>query len=193
MRQTLLFLALLGLLQACAAHAPARDLATTVTVVDDALPEPPSPPEWARFVDDLERGAIVISLADRRLAFWGAGGETYREFPVAIPVSPEFERLGTTSIVGRRADPSWRPTPDMRRRNPDLPAYVPPGPDNPLGPFAIYLGWTYYAIHGTNNDGSIGRRATSGCFRLFDDHIAWLFENAVHGAPVVVIEGSLRA
>lgn len=191
MQRRLFCAGLIGLLTGCG-PAARRSVETTVTRVDDTLPSPPEPVDWESFVDEIGLGAIVISLTDRRLAYWGRGGIGYREFPVAIPVSPEFERLGETRIVGRRADPSWRPTPDMRRRNPDLPDYVPPGPDNPLGPYAIYLGWTYYAIHGTNNDASIGRRATSGCFRLFDDHIAWLFENAARGAPVVVIADSLR-
>lgn len=178
-------------LAACAV-GPARVVETTVTVVDDSVPDAPPRLDWSRFVDDVSRGAIVISLADRRLAFWGPDGEIYREFPVAIPQSPEFERIGLTEVVARRADPTWRPTPDMLQRRPDLPRVVPPGPDNPLGPHALYLGWTYYAIHGTNNDASIGRRATSGCFRMFNSHIEWLFEHAPDRAPVLVIEGSLR-
>ncbi|MEO1505909.1 MAG: L,D-transpeptidase, partial [Pseudomonadota bacterium] len=76
----------------------------------------------------------------------------------------------------------------MLKRNPDLPRYVPPGPDNPLGEHALYLGWRYYAIHGSNDPTSIGRATTSGCIRLFPQHIAWLYEQAAVGTPVLILE-----
>ncbi|MCG8441753.1 MAG: L,D-transpeptidase [Caulobacterales bacterium] len=154
------------------------------------IAEPPSPaPEvdWSAHFADIEDGAILVRLGARRLSYWSPGADAYREYPVAIAERPELERVGETTVTRRREKPHWRPTPDMRKRNPDLPAHVPPGPDNPMGDHALYLGWTHYAIHGTNDPASIGRATTSGCIRLFPEHIAWLYENVAVGTPVRVI------
>ena len=53
--------------------------------------------------------------------------------------------------------PDWRPTESMRKRDPQLPEYMPPGPDNPLGTHALYLSWPNYRIHGTSDTRKIGR------------------------------------
>ncbi len=181
-------LALLG--AACAAPAP-----ETVTVVQPA-PTPAAPEEvdWRPWFADISEGAILVRLDARRLSYWSPDGTTYREFPVGIAELPEYERTGRTEIVRRREQPDWRPTPSMLERKPDLPPYVPPGPENPMGEHALYLGWEYYAIHGTNDPASIGRASTSGCIRLFPEHIAWLFENAPNGMQVAVVhETSMTA
>lgn len=151
-------------------------------------PPPPAEPDWRRYFRDMSNGAILVSLDDRRLSYWAPGAQSYREFPIAVPRSPDLERRGRTEIVRRRKNPSWRPTPAMLKRNPRLPKYVGPGPHNPLGERALYLGWRYYAIHGTNDPRSIGRAATSGCFRMFPKHIAWLYDRAPLGLPVRVVE-----
>ncbi len=75
----------------------------------------------------------------------------------------------------------------MSAENPDLPRTVPAGPDNPMGRFALYLHWQYFAIHGTNDPITVGRATTSGCFRLLPGHIAWLYEHARVGTEVAVI------
>lgn len=143
--------------------------------------------DWRPFFPDLNRGGILVNLEARRLAYWGPNNSVYREYPVGVPSAPQFERRGRTRIVRKRAGPSWSPTPAMRRRNPSLPSYMPPGPDNPLGAYALYLGWQYYAIHGTNDPVTIGRRSTSGCIRLFDRHIEWMYRNVSVGTPVLIV------
>jgi lipoprotein-anchoring transpeptidase ErfK/SrfK len=75
----------------------------------------------------------------------------------------------------------------MRRENPSLPAYMPPGPHNPLGMRALYLGWTDYRIHGTNAPWSIGHAASSGCIRMRNSDVIDLFERVHIGTPVHVI------
>jgi lipoprotein-anchoring transpeptidase ErfK/SrfK len=75
----------------------------------------------------------------------------------------------------------------MRREDPSLPAYVPPGPSNPLGVRAIYLGWSEYRIHGTNMPWSIGRASSSGCIRMHNADVIDLFERVHIGAPVHVL------
>lgn len=144
--------------------------------------------QWRNYLAELpNEGFILIDTDRRRLAFWSGDGSTYREYPVGVARADELLRTGVTRVVRRRRDPDWRPTPSMRRINPGLPAVVPPGPDNPLGAFALYLDWTYYAIHGTNDPISVGRASTSGCFRLLASHIEWLYRNVPNGAVVRVI------
>jgi lipoprotein-anchoring transpeptidase ErfK/SrfK len=74
----------------------------------------------------------------------------------------------------------------MRRENPRLPKYVAPGPQNPLGPRAMYLGWSEYRIHGTNAPNSIGSAVSSGCFRMHNADAIDLFDRVHIGAPVIV-------
>lgn len=156
----------------------------TAAVVTRA--EEPAAPDWRPHFSDVSRGAIRVDLTERTLTYWAPGGEEARTFPIAVPRTPEFQRTGRTEIVRRRVGPDWRPTPAMLQRNPSLPTYVGPGPHNPLGEYALYLDWQYYAIHGTNDQRSIGTRASSGCIRLASDDIEWLFSQAGVGTPVLM-------
>src|SRR5690606_38820754 len=181
-------IAALGAIAAgCSAHVTASETAVLAAAFDAT----PVEVDWRPYFDDLSKSAILVRLDARRLAYWSPGGEIYREFPIGIAELPELERLGRTEIIRRRERPDWRPTPSMLERDPSLPRYVPPGPDNPMGEHALYLGWQYYAIHGTNDPASIGRATTSGCIRLFPEHITWLYEHVEVGTPVLVVrEGS---
>ncbi len=142
---------------------------------------------WQPYFVSIDRGAVLVNLKARRLIYWGPKNKNYREFPIGTPKGPEFERKGYTKVVRKKAGPDWRPTPAMLKRNPDLPHYVAPGPNNPLGKYALYLGWQYYALHGTNDPATIGRRTTSGCIRLFNGHIKWMYDNVEIGSKVLII------
>ena len=74
----------------------------------------------------------------------------------------------------------------MREREPDLPAFMPGGPDNPLGARALYLGSTLYRIHGTAQPWTIGTNVSSGCIRLTNENVIDLFDRAGVGAKVIV-------
>ena len=87
----------------------------------------------------------------------------------------------------KKEGPDWRPTQAMLERNPEWPAYVPPGPDNPMGSHALYLSWRFYRIHGTHDPEKIGRRSSSGCIGLYNEHIAELFELTKIGTQVLLI------
>ena len=76
--------------------------------------------------------------------------------------------------------------------DPTLPAVVPPGPENPFGTHALFLGWTNYLIHGTNRVYAIGRRASRGCIRLYPDDIAALYKEVAVGTKVTVIDQPLK-
>jgi lipoprotein-anchoring transpeptidase ErfK/SrfK len=90
-------------------------------------------------------------------------------------------------VVFKDDNPDWTPTPSMRERDPDLPAYVPPGPNNPLGTRALHLSWTYYRIHGTHDTRKIGRRSSSGCVGLYNQHIEELYGLTQVGTQVLLI------
>jgi L,D-transpeptidase ErfK/SrfK len=75
----------------------------------------------------------------------------------------------------------------IRAERPELPAVVPAGPDNPLGDYWMTIGRTSYGIHGTDNRWSIGREATHGCIRLYNDEIARLFARTREGTPVAIV------
>lgn len=129
-------------------------------------------------------GSIVINTSERRLYLVIADGEAHA-WPIAVGREGK-QWTGRTRVIGKTRDPAWRPTPSMRAENPSLPAYVAPGPRNPLGNRAIYLQDGTLRIHGTNAPGSIGRAASSGCFRMHNAHVAQLYELVDTGAEVVV-------
>lgn len=133
-------------------------------------------------------GTIIISNADRTLHRVLGNGKAER---YSISVGRDgFTWTGVTT-VGRKAEwPDWRPPAAMRKRQPDLPGYVPPGPYNPLGARAIYLYSggrdTLYRIHGTNDSATIGGYETSGCFRLSNADVMNLFKKVKSGTKVIV-------
>ncbi|OSP55181.1 L,D-transpeptidase [Pseudoruegeria sp. SK021] len=143
---------------------------------------------WEDHFDDLSTSVIVADTTSRTLHFWQKGGGTPPlVFPTSVPISPELTRLGYTEVTQKVNGPSWRPTPSMRERNPDWPAVVLPGPDNPLGSHALYLSWQYYRIHGTHDTRKIGRPSSDGCIGLYNEQIAQLFEVAEVGTRVRLI------
>lgn len=128
-------------------------------------------------------GSIVVDTSERRLYYMLKGGKAIR-YRVAVG-KPKMQWFGNTFVTLKRKNPGWRPTPRMRRQG--YPKYVPPGPRNPLGVRAIYLGWSEYRIHGTTSPRSIGRAASSGCIRMLNRDVIDLYERVHIGAPVHVI------
>ena len=100
------------------------------------------------------------------------------------------------AVIGRKTEwPSWRPTPDMIKRNPGAYAKyadgMPGGPGNPLGARALYLydargNDTSIRIHGTTEPNSIGRAVSNGCLRMRNEAVMDLFERVPVGTPVYV-------
>lgn len=159
------------------------------------VPEPPvrhnissfQAKHWQPYFSNLHNGAILVDTQSRALHFWSEDYESHMLFPSSVPLSDEMTRRGRTSVVRKVKGPSWSPTPSMKKRNPEWPDYIPPGPDNPLGTHALYLGWKYYRIHGTHDTRKIGRRSSNGCIGLYNEHIAKLFERAKVGTQVLLI------
>ncbi len=143
--------------------------------------------EWRPYFNSLSGGAILVDTTSRALHYWNADETIYKLYPTSVPMTDDLTRRGRTQIVQKVDGPSWRPTSSMLKRNPELPAYIGPGPDNPLGTHALYLSWTYYRIHGTHDTRKIGRRSSSGCIGLYNEHIAELFSFAKVGTQVLLI------
>lgn len=142
---------------------------------------------WEGYFSNLNNGAILVDIAQRSLHFWPADGSFYRIYPVSVPLTEDMTQYGRTKVVDMVVGPEWRPTANMLRRNPELPSYVGPGPENPLGTHAMYLGWQYYRIHGTNDTRKIGRQSSNGCIGLFNEQIVELYNNCQVGTQVLLI------
>ena len=143
--------------------------------------------DWQPYFDNTRNGAILVDLSSRALHYWSPDQTTYKLFPTSVPLSEDLTRRGRTKVVRKVEGPEWRPTPAMKKRNPQWPDYVGPGPDNPLGTHALYLSWTYYRIHGTHDTRKIGRRSSNGCIGLYNEHISELFALSKVGTQVLVI------
>lgn len=129
-------------------------------------------------------GQIIVSFGDRRLYHITSRGRAM-SYPIAVP-RPQSRWSGTLRVSQKRVNPTWTPTPKMRREFPKLPAFVPGGhPRNPLGVRALYLGSTLYRIHGTDAPWTIGKNVSKGCIRMYNEHVVDLYNKVRVGAKVV--------
>jgi lipoprotein-anchoring transpeptidase ErfK/SrfK len=129
-------------------------------------------------------GTIVVNTSERYLYFVLGEGKALR---YNIGVGKEgYSWAGVSTISSKREWPDWSPTPNIKKRQPDLPDHMKGGDGNPLGARALYLGATLYRIHGTNEPWKIGDAVSSGCIRLTNDDIIDLYNRAKIGATVVV-------
>lgn len=129
-------------------------------------------------------GTVVVETGERRLYFVLPGGKAVK---YGVGVGRDgFTWSGTHRITRKAEWPGWTPPAAMRKRVPDLPAYMPGGPENPLGARALYIGSTLYRLHGTSEPWTIGQAVSSGCIRLTNEDITDLYERVQVGAQVVV-------
>ncbi len=140
--------------------------------------------ELVAFQSDFSAGTIVVRTSERKLYYVLGDGRAIR-YPVAVGM-PGKEWAGRTTIGRMEVDPSWGPPDEVKRDKPSLPDLIPPGPHNPLGPRAMLLSGTEYAIHGTNRRSSIGTRASYGCIRMYNEDVVELYGRVSIGTPVVV-------
>ena len=143
--------------------------------------------DWRPYFENTRKGAILVDIDSRAVHFWNEDQTEYKLYPSSVPLTEELTRRGRTSVTRKVDGPSWRPTPSMLKLNPEWPKFVGPGPDNPLGSHALYLSWTYYRIHGTHDTRKIGRKSSSGCIGLYNEHIAELFSKTQVGTQVLLI------
>jgi L,D-transpeptidase ErfK/SrfK len=148
-------------------------------------------PSFYLLPDAPHRG-IVINLAEERLYFYLPGGRAVITFPVGIAVDGKTTPLGTTRILAKQARPTWFPPASIHAERPWLPAAIPPGPDDPLGAYALFLGWPGYLIHGTNKPDSVGRLVSHGCLHLYPEDIAELYRLVPVGTAVTVVDEPVK-
>ena len=140
---------------------------------------------------EVPREGIVVNVPEMRLYdFTVAPGPEV--FSVAVGDSVDPTILGSFRIGGKRRNPAWYVPRSIQAEKPELPPVVPPGPENPLGSRWMTIGSTTYGIHGTNNRWSIGREATHGCVRLYEDEMERLFERVESGTPVRLVYQPLK-
>ncbi len=141
---------------------------------------------------DVPHKGIVINLPEMRVYAYLNGDDAPYSYPIGIGREGLDTPTGKTSIVRKKEGPTWRPTKRMRDEDPELEAFVLPGPDNPLGTHALYFGWPTYAMHGTNRPFGIGRRVSSGCIRMYPEDITKFFEQVPVSTLVNVINQPIK-
>ena len=131
------------------------------------------------------REGIVVNLPEHRLYYYPkpkrGGPIQVITYPVSIGKMDWRTPLGVTHVIQKQKDPTWYPPESVRKEHAEagdpLPVKVGPGPDNPLGAYAMRLaaGNGTYLIHGTNNPIAVGLAVTHGCIRMYPDDVAALF------------------
>jgi len=145
----------------------------------------PIPAQRISFVSTYPVDSVIIDHRGRQLLLIVSDTEALR---YSISVGREgFSWTGTETISRVAEWPAWHPPEEMRDRDPNLPEKMTGGVRNPLGAKALYLGKTLYRIHGTNDARSIGKAASSGCFRMLNGHVVDLASRVKIGTTVTVV------
>lgn len=148
-------------------------------------------PKW-NLLPEAPHEGVVINVPEMRVYVYAKDKNNPITFPIAIGREGLETPIGTTTIQRKMKDPIWRPTPRMRAEDPKLPAEVGPGPENPMGTHALYLGWPSFAMHGTNKPYAIGRRASSGCIRMYPEDITQMFSMLPVGTKVTTVNQPIK-
>ncbi len=171
--------------------------------VDAWLPREGTPvtlPTW-HILPAVRREGIVVNIGERRLYhFEPARGDTPAQvsvYAVSIGRDGRATPVASTRVVRKARNPSWYPPASIRAERAEqgeiLPARVPPGPNNPLGTRAIYLGLPSYLIHGTNRELGIGMQVTAGCVRMYPEDIEYIYERVPVDTPVRIVHQAIKA
>ena len=155
-----------------------------------------------RILPNAPQEGIVINLPEHRLYYFPKRKKNEPPIVVTYPVSigkmDWHTPLGDTRIVSKQKNPSWHPPESVRKehaaRGEPLPAVVGPGPDNPLGAYAMRLAITpgAYLIHGTNNPLAVGMAVTHGCMRMYPEDVEALFPTVPVGTKVRIINEPVK-
>ncbi|MGD9153589.1 MAG: L,D-transpeptidase family protein [Gammaproteobacteria bacterium] len=144
----------------------------------------------------VPRRGIVINLAELRLYYYPKHAKVVYTFPIGIGRVHTPTPLVKTKIIEKRKNPIWFPTEDTHKEAREmgimLPEKILPGPQNPLGKYAIRLGLNTYLIHGTNRPDGVGIRSSGGCIRMYPDDVEQLYKLISVGTPVNIIDEPIK-
>src|SRR5512132_2929145 len=160
--------------------------AAAAAVLAATLPQLAHAREIVGFSGSYASGTIVVKTSERSLYYVLGNGKAVR-YPVGVGRAGK-QWTGTAMINGKQLKPAWTPPAEVKRDKPSLPNVIPGGsPSNPMGAAAMTLsGGGEYAIHGTNNPGSVGGFVSYGCIRMYNADVLDLYNRVSWGAPVVV-------
>ena len=141
------------------------------------------------------RRGLVLNLAEYRMYYFpepqGDQPPVVMTYPMSIGRMDWATPVGRMRIVSKVENPAWYPPESVRKEHEadgtPLPRVVPPGPDNPLGKFAMRLTLPSYLIHGTNRPAGVGMRVTHGCIRMYPEDIEYLFGRVAVNTEVRII------
>ncbi len=183
--------------------AKVYDLGYDEIVMANPHIDPWFPPVGSQIVLPLQfilpptvREGIVINIPEMRLYYYPKGENTVITFPIGIGREGWSTPIGVTKITKKVPNPSWTPPASIRAEHAaegdPLPPVVPPGPDNPLGPYALRLGFPSYLLHGSNKPYGIGMRVSHGCIRLYNHDVGKLFAMVPEGTRVETINAPFK-
>ena len=150
---------------------------------------------------NVPRNGLVLNLPEMRLYYFYRSKLNNTPQIITHPVSVgrmDWETpLGSTRIASKQRDPSWRPPQSLKDEaiaegDDPLPDVVPPGPDNPLGGYAMRLAVPGYLLHSTNKPYGVGMRVTHGCLRMYPEDIERLFDDVPVGTPVEIVNQPVK-
>lgn len=143
---------------------------------------------------ETEREGIVVNLAEYRLYYFHDGG--VEVYPVGVGTEENPSPLTNATVEMSLKAPAWYPPASIRAEyeasGEYLPRMIPPGPDNPLGPFALLLSEAGYLIHGTNKRFGVGMQVSHGCFRMYNEDITFLADKVAKGTSVQIIRQPVK-
>jgi len=161
--------------------------AALLLVAGTAMPQSAQAREIVGFSGNYSSGTIVVKTGQRSLYYVLGNGKAVR-YPVGVGRAGK-QWTGTAMIDGKYLRPAWSPPADVKRDKPHLPNLIAGGTaQNPMGAAALTLSRGQYAIHGTNNPGSIGGFVSYGCIRMYNADILDLYSRVGFGTTVIVTQ-----
>ncbi len=143
---------------------------------------------------DSPREGIVVNLAEFRLYYYKDGG--VKTYPVGVGSEQNPSPLTKSKVTMRLESPAWYPPKSVREEyeasGTPLPRVIPPGPENPLGNYALKLSAEGYLIHGTNKKFGIGMQVSHGCIRMYNNDIKELVFDVPKGTPVAFVDQPVK-
>ncbi len=140
---------------------------------------------------DAPHKGIVLNLANMRMFYYPKNQNSVQTYPIGIGRDGWNTPLGNTKVIAKREKPAWTVPASIHREHnalgDPLPKVIPSGPDNPLGEYAMPLGFKGYLIHGTNKPYGIGMQVSHGCVQLYPEDIEVLFQQVNVGTPVRIV------